>query len=347
MIQICLDNHYPTRHNQLDRRRRSLTWVDENSSTDNDTGPDEGIDSTQDAAADSQFWLSIADLYRQPCFWRVWVVQEAVLAQSASVRRENVEIDWRWVGLPAALLTTNYHGICEKLQIGGVYNAYLMYRLSHMSDLPSPQLSLTRLLRLTWQLEITDPRDRVYGLSGIKTEGNDPKNGLPTLAADYTISEAELWKLVAWRTIQTTNSLNVLSSAQHSTETCESEEALGRYRLGSHRFARFRSGSVTRSNDSAAPAPSWVPKWDLVYRTSLLPWDDQDSFSTCRDFPLVLYSDMGAGAPHILRVGGIPLGKVGFAGIYMWHTIDTSLLLSPHLGPFFSSKVGLRLLSYT
>ncbi|KAL8336435.1 hypothetical protein RB601_000308 [Gaeumannomyces tritici] len=107
---------------------------------------DSGIDADAVSAKTSPLWESIAGLFSQPWFWRVWVVQEVVLAQSAVVRWGHVEIDWRWIGLGSAILRTNYSSICEAMAMGGVYNACLMFRISPMSDLPPLALSLIQLL---------------------------------------------------------------------------------------------------------------------------------------------------------------------------------------------------------
>lgn len=56
--------------------------------------------------------------------------------------------------------------------MSGVYNVYLMFRISPMSDLPPLQLSFVQFLRLTREFEVTDKRDRVYGLLGTRTTNN-------------------------------------------------------------------------------------------------------------------------------------------------------------------------------
>ncbi|KAK6067534.1 arylsulfatase [Seiridium cupressi] len=274
------------------------------------TEPDSGIDSSLHAAYKSRFWLSIADLFKKDWFWRVWVLQEAFLAQSAVVCWGQVEIDWRWVGLAASILRTSYQNICDHMGIGGVYNAYHMFRMSRSSDLPSPPASMTQLLRLTRQLGVTDPRDRLYGLLGIKTTDNDPEHDSLFMPVDYSIESDILWNRVAWKEIQSTNSLAILSSLQHSSEFAAGEETLG-----------------------------------LDY--TLLLWDTSDSFAASRGLPLHLFGDSDSVSPQVLQAEGITVGTVGYTGKYMWHAVDTSLLGSQHMGPFFASEIGLKLLSHT
>jgi hypothetical protein len=45
-----------------------------------------------DKATDSPFWQSIARLYNRTWFWRLWVVQEVVLASDAVVRLDGAEM---------------------------------------------------------------------------------------------------------------------------------------------------------------------------------------------------------------------------------------------------------------
>jgi hypothetical protein len=244
-----------------------------------------------------------------------------------------------WIGLAAAILRTSYHGMCEKMQMGEVYNAYLMFRMSRMSDLPQLNLTFTELLRLTWQFDVTDPRDMVYGLLGMRTEGNDPESRSLFLPVDYTISEDELWRRLAWKVIETTGDLSILSSVQYSTGTCASEDALGRAR-----YWPLMAKKIT--NVDTTPAPSRVPNWGNVYRATLRPWDSQDIFAAAKEHPLRPIEDADI-ASHVLRVEGIQVGAVGYSGVFMWHNVDTSLLRSQKLGAFFSSEPGLRLLSHT
>jgi hypothetical protein len=143
---------------------------------------DRGLHTDVDSARYSPFWHSIKDLYDCSWFWRMWyvlavlihfmtlisirVIQEAVLAPTAVVKWGHAEIAWHWIGLAAAILRTNYHKICEKLKLRGVYNAYLMFRMSRMSDLPPIELDFIQLLRITRQFEVSDTRDRVIWSAG-------------------------------------------------------------------------------------------------------------------------------------------------------------------------------------
>lgn len=82
--------------------------------------------------------------------------------------------------------------------MGEVYNTYFLFRMSPMSNLSNPALSLTSLLRYTRQLDITEPRDRLYGLLDLATEPDASGSHSFVSTADYTITEGDLWKQHAW-----------------------------------------------------------------------------------------------------------------------------------------------------
>ncbi|KAL8281792.1 hypothetical protein RB597_009485 [Gaeumannomyces tritici] len=291
---------------------------------------DSGIDADAVSAKTSPLWKSIAGLFSQPWFWRVWVVQEVVLAQSAVVRWGHAEIDWRWIGLASAILRTNYSSICEAMAMGGVYNTYLMFRLSPMSDLPPLTLSFIQLLRLTRQLAVTDARDRIYGLLGIRTTDSDPEAGLLFLRPDYSVSERELWKRVAIKAIRESHNLSLLSSVQHNTFDLkalrESHSMFQEERSPEHQLL-----------------PSWVPDWNVACCATLAPWDRDDRFAAAKDFPLHLGSPIGS---NNLLVEGIQIGMARKGYGTGWRQAVTALL-GGAMGGFFASDGGLRLLART
>jgi len=220
------------------------------------------------------------------------------------------------------------------MKMSGVYNAYFMFRLSPMSDLTPLSLSFIQLLRLTRQFEVTDVRDRVYGLLGIRTSDNDPDKGALYLEPDYSISDCELWKRLATKAICESRNLSLLSSVQFTT---------GGLQAGYSPETDIE-GILSRDRFPSQPLPSWVPHWDIVYRATLAPWDDDDRFAAAKGFPLSLNSPAGA---DNLVVEGIQIGVVGRCGRYMWHQADISFLETEVLGGFFASDGGLRLLAHT
>ncbi|KAF2274505.1 HET-domain-containing protein, partial [Westerdykella ornata] len=243
-----------------------------------------------------QLWWSIADIFQAPWFWRIWVVQEVVLAKDAVVRWGDAQIDWRWLGTAAALLRTNYRDVCGALSMGGVYNAYLSYRMSPtMSELPPPKLCFLDLMRLTRQLDCTDHRDRAYGLLSIATSDNVPGSDNLFLKPDYSISSFELWRRIAWKAITATKTLSILSSVQYTA-------AIPGYE--SERQVTGSFGPLSGLGERPESMPSWIPNWEKVLRATLAPWDQDDSFAAAKDFPLDL-TEWTDTCPDVLTVSEI------------------------------------------
>lgn len=284
----------------------------------------------------SSVWDALSLLFDRSWFWRLWVFQEIVLARAAVFRMGHAEINWQWLGLAAAILRTNYHAICDELKLGGVYNAYLMFRSSAQSDLPPVKFEFLRLLRLTRQFEVTDPRDRIYGLLGLTTDDNEPNKGRLVVRPDYTISTGELWKRLAVTLLTNTEDLSLLSCVQYSADKLESKR---------RRYEPESMWGWTPEQDKEKVAmPSWVPQWNHVFCTTLSPWDQAERFSAAQGMPRNL------GKPVTLEnlvLQGIEIGVIGHALPYMWHEADISLLQSSHLKEFFKNEAGLGLLACT
>jgi hypothetical protein len=74
---------------------------------------------------DSALWTAVSALFNCTWFWRVWVVQEVTLASSALVHWGEAAMEWRWVGLAATIIRTNYYQILGQ-DMEGIFNAHLM-----------------------------------------------------------------------------------------------------------------------------------------------------------------------------------------------------------------------------
>ena len=290
----------------------------------------------ENGLAETPHWEALCVLFDRSWFWRLWVFQEIVLARTAVARMGHIEINWKWIGLAAAILRTNYQGICETTRLGGVYNAYLMFRSSSQSDIPRIKFDFLRLLRLTRQFEVTDPRDRIYALLGITTTDNEPNKGRILVRADYTISTGELWKRLAVILLAKSNDLSLLSCVQYSAEKLESERR--RYQH------EYQWGWQPEQDSVEVSVPSWVPQWNLVYRATISPWDGAEHFSTAQGLPRTMGNPLTS---ETLVLQGIEIGIVGHGLPFMWHEADISLLQSEHLKSFFRTEAGLRMLTTT
>jgi hypothetical protein len=206
----------------------------------------------------SEEWTAVARLYDRDWFWRMWCVQEVALASDAVMMwGDDAEISWKWVGLAAARIRTNNYQVLQRHKMAGVFNAYLMYRISlNASDLPPMSLTIpfVRLLGLTRQFEAKDPRDRIFGLLGLPTNDSDPDNGRLYLQPDYNLSILETYRRLALKVFEKDRNCDILSSVQHG--------------------------------DTLDPSfPSWIPRWDKVHTLVICPPDPDPAFNACGSLP--------------------------------------------------------------
>lgn len=178
---------------------------------------------------------------------------------------------------------------------------------------------------MTRQFDVTDSRDRVYGLLGLQATDNDPKNGKLIVVPDYTISAAEIFYKLSVMMIQRSNSLRLLSSVQHP--------AVGYEQDGEPKEISFDTSY-----------PSWSPQWDTVTTSTIAPWDLDDSYNAAEGFPLQINPKS---APGRLQVHGLHVAEITEVLPFMMNNLDLSPLFHPTLKDMFQKRSGLKLLSKT
>lgn len=113
------------------------------------------------------------------------MIQEVALARSAVVKVPRATIPWKWVGLAAGIIRTNYDHLIPTHHMPNLYNAYLISRLSPHGPLSPLTLPLLPLLRLTANFHCTDPLGTVYALLGFQPPSQPFK-------PDYTLTPLAL-----------------------------------------------------------------------------------------------------------------------------------------------------------
>ncbi|KAF4314297.1 Heterokaryon incompatibility [Botryosphaeria dothidea] len=186
---------------------------------------------------DDSIWVGFALLFSRAWFWRLWCLQEIVLASSAEIIWGTESISWECLGFAAAWIRTVGYQILRNTPIQGVHNAYLMYALSLGSDKHDP-VSFLHLLTLTRQFRVSDPRDRIYALLGLPTIDSDPDNGILYVDPDYTKTTQDVYEILARKMVISSQGLRTLSAVQHGLEVQEH-------------------------------VPSWVPQWDHLFTYTL------------------------------------------------------------------------------
>lgn len=251
---------------------------------------------------------TLLDLYESRWFQRLWVLQEVALARSATVLWGQHKISWEYVGIAASILRTNYALINSPLRRGdrtriptGLLNAYLMYRISTSQRLLKPLcFSFHQLLRLTRQFKCKENRDKIFGLLAIPTTDSIAQRIVP----DYKKSDAEIYHSVAGTLLESSPSLDVLSSVQHNTERHEAEMPDLSYPTLEANLSR------TLLNDSKSYNPklsSWVPQWHFVHTQALGLLEPDASFDASRGIGACISPTTDL---HTLKVAGNTVDRV-------------------------------------
>jgi hypothetical protein len=205
-------------------------------------------------------WMALANVLNRPWWTRAWVVQEVILARSVVIVCGEYSLPWEYIYLAAtaalshmATMTTivaagytNEQNPVEAqtmhsrfdLLVNGVrqvraINATAVQRLNEgMSS------SFYNILRRHATCEATDPLDRVYAYLGLADTSHNEVENLPI---DYTLSAAELYRLVVRRHLEAGQGLRILNSC--------------------HEVDRSEGYS---SWTSSLQMPRWIPAGDLL-----------------------------------------------------------------------------------
>ncbi|KAF4637478.1 hypothetical protein G7Y89_g576 [Cudoniella acicularis] len=267
----------------------------------------------------SSLWVAVANLFENPWFWRVWCIQEVALASSALVIWGECEIAWRWLGLAAARIQANYYQILHRYKMSGVFNAYLVYRISQGEhDLHPISLSFSHLVALTRHFRATDPRDKIFGLLGLSATDSDPENGHLFIDPDYSLPAQIVYRNYAHKVLQSDRSLTLLSGVQHGQRLMN---------------------SVT-----------WVPQLEQEYTRSLAPFEIDPNFSASADLDFE-YQRM---SDDIITLRGILISSVSHTlPTEIATSNDSSVFAISNLAqdtkllPLFRNTQGQIRLSYT
>ena len=266
--------------------------------------------------ASSAAWAPLAALFARRWFWRLWVVQEIVLAPSAAVLWGGARVDWRWIASAAARLRNVHFPVVQAHRMYGVFNAYFMHRMSLGADPDGPlRLSFLRLLTLTRQFEVSDPRDRIYGLLGLTTMDAAPERGELFVEPDYGVGAQELYCKIARQVLQGDKSLRLLSAVQHGPSI-------------------------------PTAVPSWVPRWESAYTHMLMPSDPDMKFAASGGSSLAELSIDGS---YTLTLKGVRAKRVArtIPLAIDGEQISATLLDAPEVQSCASCSQGIEMLAAT
>lgn len=182
---------------------------------------------------------AIHAILRRPWWTRVWIIQEITLARELVVLCGDDTISWQTLdlGINACLarpFSTDF------LSLAVVHYANMLFQIRHAviynkGAVTQPPYSLTHLLgRFRWS-KATNARDKVYGLLGLVTSGQDN----PVTNLSYTKEVEKCYRDAILDIIRSSGSLDVLQ------------------------LSRKPPGLSTISAQHALDLPSWVPYLQL------------------------------------------------------------------------------------
>lgn len=174
---------------------------------------------------DDRIWAGVSALFADPWFRRAWIVQEAVIARRLKLVFGKTRIDWNHLFLVMdhidkeleATETTESNSWVPFLKLG---------RLRHLED-RSGRVSILKLLENFRHAKSSDPRDKLFSLLGIASDGN-----LDEFEPDYSSPISEVTQRFAVGLIR--------------RFSADKQAMLILYRAG-----------LSQSYD----LPSWVPDW--------------------------------------------------------------------------------------
>jgi len=188
----------------------------------------------------SRVWEGLARLMSRPWWQRVWIVQETVLSQRATIYYGMLSAPWSMFTRAASNYKQQRHTLC--LDLAGTLQGQdildqfsdLVLRIEDTRLQNSISSKTATMISLLWKfrpLEATDKRDKVFALLGLTTNWQ----GLPAFLPDYSSSAATIFTQTAVGNIKRSGSLLPLAG--------DLEAVLSRKRLQG--------------------IPSWVIDWSL------------------------------------------------------------------------------------
>jgi hypothetical protein len=215
---------------------------------------------------------NLARFFSSEWFFRVWTVQEFVLAEQTSFIYGSTIFSGKY--LQQGLVTMRQHtsarccGPDVLLKCGEPF-IDVMAHMNALNEMKKPPSGYPRdflaALHHCRRRRCTDPRDRIYGMLGMAFTGQQGLTDL--LPPDYSITVRDLFVKLARVQIELTKTLDVLSHASLGTSVEDSGLSL---RL-----------------------PSWVPDWTLQIENRLTHLLSADQYQT-----LPQYNASGGQAPQ-------------------------------------------------
>ncbi|KAF2127167.1 HET-domain-containing protein [Dothidotthia symphoricarpi CBS 119687] len=221
----------------------------------------ENIDSTHQIHIPAQLprlgnpiWIKVMILFCNTWFRRMWVMQEIVLAQHAIVIWGSCSLSWDIVGRAIDCIRehTYLHAVLETRSL---QNAFFMWNMcsirrnnikgSHDEE-EENGFAFLQLLDIARSFDVTEAKDKVYGLLGFPTRDASLETGV-FIRPNYTQSLAGVYADVARKLLVKEGNLDVLSFVVHP---------------GWRENVDEQQKESVKPDTAAEDMPSWVPDWN-------------------------------------------------------------------------------------
>ena len=171
-------------------------------------------------------WRALWGLLGKRWFSRAWIVQEAALARDATLVCGDLILNFQRFGDVIGNFITSGLGINLFMQGSlrhGLSALYVITIIMHQRDLQEP-LRLFDLLLFTYDLQATDPRDKIFSLlSFLDFSGNDTEHvkAKKPWSVDYNIPTDELFRKATAYCLLDEECFEILSFVNHGSRLDE------------------------------------------------------------------------------------------------------------------------------
>lgn len=199
----------------------------------------------------------------KPWFDRVWIVQEAAVAKRLRVICGAHEMDGKCLTQIHDTLLPRIRGTRLKARLATLATFFSFIARNDAQQQSPQRPELLSLLHSFRSWKASDPRDKVYALLGLSSDG--PK--ATQLKPDYNLPVENLYRNVAMYMMSRYDSLSVLT---HSLPNVREEDER---RAGSRRSSLK---NITLFKGKQPRIPSWCPDWRVPHTFPISPAPIED-----------------------------------------------------------------------
>lgn len=149
-------------------------------------------------------WMALTDMFKRSYFRRMWIVQEVVLGSKCIVHCGSFVTSWEILARSSLCL-----GADEVQQAEAHYTVRMISGLKRQLANHKPRLLVT-ILDNTFNLQCTDPKDKIYGILGLVTDLNQGE-----LSPDYSLSHEGIYHQITRFCIEKYHSPTILCNVRH------------------------------------------------------------------------------------------------------------------------------------